>query len=102
MPWVRRSNSEARVRGKGSDGAAEAVWRTLALLPVPMSLAPRLVKCPQCGTPVPWTPESKWRPFCSERCRTIDLGAWASERYRFETSEAPESSEPVPPRRDET
>ncbi|HEX2390315.1 MAG TPA: DNA gyrase inhibitor YacG, partial [Casimicrobiaceae bacterium] len=37
----------------------------------------RSVKCPQCGTAVTWSPESKWRPFCSERCKTIDLGAWA-------------------------
>jgi len=27
-------------------------------------------------------PENKWRPFCSERCKMIDLGLWASERYR--------------------
>jgi endogenous inhibitor of DNA gyrase (YacG/DUF329 family) len=27
-------------------------------------------------------PENVWRPFCSERCKLIDLGAWASERYR--------------------
>jgi endogenous inhibitor of DNA gyrase (YacG/DUF329 family) len=44
--------------------------------------AHRIVKCPQCGADVPWTPESKWRPFCSERCKTLDLGAWASEAYR--------------------
>ena len=43
---------------------------------------PREVKCPTCGRPVPWTPQSRWRPFCSERCRLIDLGEWASERYR--------------------
>ena len=42
---------------------------------------PRLVSCPTCGKPVPWTPESRWRPFCSERCKLIDLGAWASESY---------------------
>ena len=41
---------------------------------------------------MPWTPESRWRPFCSERCKMIDLGAWASERYRVETPEAPESA----------
>ena len=28
-----------------------------------------------------------WRPFCSERCKTIDLGDWASERYRVPTGE---------------
>jgi endogenous inhibitor of DNA gyrase (YacG/DUF329 family) len=44
--------------------------------------AVRTVKCPQCGAPVEWTPASKWRPFCSERCKTLDLGAWASEAYR--------------------
>lgn len=49
-----------------------------------------IVKCPQCGTEVPWTPESKWRPFCSERCKLIDLGAWASERYRIETPDVPD------------
>ena len=62
-----------------------------------MTAATRTVKCPQCGAPVPWTAESKWRPFCSERCKTIDLGAWASERYRVQTSESPETSDPKPP-----
>ena len=42
----------------------------------------RPVSCPQCGAPVAWEPESCYRPFCSERCRMIDLGAWASESYR--------------------
>ncbi|MGE5168815.1 MAG: DNA gyrase inhibitor YacG [Rudaea sp.] len=54
---------------------------------------PQVVKCPQCGTPVPWMPESKWRPFCSQRCKLIDLGAWASERYRIPTQESEESDE---------
>jgi endogenous inhibitor of DNA gyrase (YacG/DUF329 family) len=45
--------------------------------------APRVVRCPQCGKPVPWTPQSRYRPFCSERCKAIDLGAWASESYRI-------------------
>ena len=52
-----------------------------------------IVKCPQCKADVPWTKESKWRPFCSERCKMIDLGAWASERYRIETPETSEGSE---------
>jgi len=29
---------------------------------------------------VEWTPAERWRPFCSERCKLIDLGAWASEQ----------------------
>lgn len=47
-----------------------------------MKAGVRYVSCPRCGAQVPWTPESPHRPFCSERCRTIDLGAWATERYR--------------------
>jgi endogenous inhibitor of DNA gyrase (YacG/DUF329 family) len=31
---------------------------------------------------VRWGAESPFRPFCSERCKMIDLGAWASEEYR--------------------
>jgi endogenous inhibitor of DNA gyrase (YacG/DUF329 family) len=42
----------------------------------------RIVNCPQCGAPVAWSAASRFRPFCSERCRMIDLGAWASESYR--------------------
>lgn len=37
------------------------------------------VVCPTCKTSVIWGPQSPERPFCSERCRLIDLGAWAAE-----------------------
>ena len=40
------------------------------------------VECPICGQRVTWSRENTWRPFCSERCKMIDLGAWATERYR--------------------
>ena len=42
----------------------------------------KTVPCPRCGAQAPYSPENRWRPFCSERCRVIDLGAWASEAYR--------------------
>ncbi|HXG19306.1 MAG TPA: DNA gyrase inhibitor YacG [Methylomirabilota bacterium] len=42
----------------------------------------RMVKCPTCRTLVPWQ-GNPYRPFCSARCRTIDLGAWADESYRI-------------------
>ncbi|HVE06172.1 MAG TPA: DNA gyrase inhibitor YacG [Paraburkholderia sp.] len=42
-----------------------------------------VVKCPACGKDVRWVPESRFRPFCSERCKQIDLGAWAAEKYRI-------------------
>ena len=40
------------------------------------------VKCPTCGKPVEWRTDNPYRPFCSQRCKQIDLGAWASETYR--------------------
>lgn len=42
---------------------------------------PRSVTCPNCGSAVVWSAASRWRPFCSERCKLLDLSAWASERY---------------------
>lgn len=48
----------------------------------------RSVKCPRCGKMVDWVPENRWRPFCSDRCKSIDLGAWASDVYRV-AGEAP-------------
>lgn len=41
------------------------------------------VDCPTCKTPVEWTAENTHRPFCSDRCRLIDLGEWASENHRI-------------------
>jgi endogenous inhibitor of DNA gyrase (YacG/DUF329 family) len=38
------------------------------------------VKCPTCGRAIEWSPASPWRPFCSERCKLIDLGDWLTER----------------------
>jgi endogenous inhibitor of DNA gyrase (YacG/DUF329 family) len=40
---------------------------------------PLTVECPTCGRPVEWSESARWRPFCSERCRLIDLGAWFTE-----------------------
>ncbi len=40
-----------------------------------------IVSCPICGEATEYSPANRWRPFCSERCRMIDLGAWADESY---------------------
>ena len=47
------------------------------------------VQCPTCGGDVPWVAESRFRPFCSERCRLIDLGSWADEKYRVPVKDEP-------------
>ena len=48
----------------------------------------RIVACPACGKATAYTAANRWRPFCSERCRTTDLGAWATESYRIPASPA--------------
>lgn len=40
-----------------------------------------MVDCPVCGKKVEWKESNKYRPFCSLRCKQIDLGAWAEEKY---------------------
>ena len=57
----------------------------------------RIVPCPSCGKPVEWSAASVFRPFCSERCKLIDLGAWAAERYRVPMGEDKDQPEPAPP-----
>ncbi|MGI9025569.1 MAG: DNA gyrase inhibitor YacG [Burkholderiaceae bacterium] len=55
-----------------------------------------VVKCPTCGTPVQWCADSPFRPFCSERCKNVDLGAWASERYAIPDAHRPGEDEELP------
>jgi len=40
-----------------------------------------IVDCPQCSKKVVWDRNNPYRPFCSERCKQMDLGAWAEESY---------------------
>jgi hypothetical protein len=51
------------------------------------------VECPRCGAPAPFTAQNRWRPFCSERCKQIDLGDWAAERYRVPQTAEPSSED---------
>lgn len=41
------------------------------------------VKCPTCQRSLAWTAEQLFKPFCSERCRMIDLGEWLMEEKRI-------------------
>lgn len=51
------------------------------------------VKCPTCEKDVVWQAESSFRPFCSERCKLIDLGDWAEENHKI--SQPMQSNEPL-------
>lgn len=57
----------------------------------------RIVRCPQCGGESLWSADNKFRPFCSERCKLIDLGAWASESYRVPVQEGDDPLLETPP-----
>ena len=58
------------------------------------------VKCPSCHKSVDWSKASPFRPFCSERCRLIDLGEWASEKHAI-PGEQVITSEEIPISQDE-
>jgi hypothetical protein len=59
---------------------------------------PRIVRCPQCGGDSVFAPSNLFRPFCSERCRQIDLGAWASESFRVKVAPPVEDDDAdIPP-----
>ncbi len=55
-----------------------------------------IVTCPNCKRELEYDSTNPFRPFCSKRCQSLDLEAWASERYRVATSEdASQNNAPV-------
>jgi endogenous inhibitor of DNA gyrase (YacG/DUF329 family) len=46
-----------------------------------------VVACPHCGKESAWDTQNRFRPFCCERCKMIDLGKWADEEFRVELPE---------------
>ncbi len=63
-------------------------------------VTPRWVACPGCQGPSVFAPSNRYRPFCSERCKNHDFGAWASEGYRVEappSPDGPDADEPSAP-----
>lgn len=53
----------------------------------------KIVKCPTCQKQVEWSEKSIFRPFCSDRCRLIDLGEWASEKHAIPADLVPSTEE---------
>ena len=51
-----------------------------------------VVKCPTCGKETQYE-GNEFRPFCSERCKLLDFGAWADEEFRLPTQETALSEE---------
>lgn len=71
-------------RGTGRARAPGVLFGTMTKKRVDI----KSVKCPQCREETAWE-GNPFRPFCSERCKLIDLGAWASEEYRIAGKKKP-------------
>lgn len=54
--------------------------------------------CPICGKPAEWSPANPYRPFCCQRCKQIDLGAWANEDFRMPAESPPADAQYGDPR----
>jgi endogenous inhibitor of DNA gyrase (YacG/DUF329 family) len=52
------------------------------------------ISCPVCGKKGTWTTDNSYRPFCSSRCKLIDLGDWAAEKHRVPGEPANNQQEP--------
>lgn len=53
-----------------------------------------ILPCPTCQKPVDWSADATWRPFCSERCKLLDLGAWLTEKHAIPGEEITGDREP--------
>lgn len=80
--------------GKGNGHAAGPLPAESAspAAPKPGPPAGRQVKCPICGKPAAWD-HNPSRPFCSERCRLMDLGQWADGTYAIPAEKVPDKGE---------
>ncbi|KAA8733915.1 DNA gyrase inhibitor YacG [Acinetobacter qingfengensis] len=58
-----------------------------------MNQPPKTFACPRCGQPSTWH-DNLFRPFCSERCKLVDLGAWANGDYKIPTQDSPSLNTP--------
>jgi endogenous inhibitor of DNA gyrase (YacG/DUF329 family) len=59
----------------------------------PDNASVRIVRCPACAGDSVYALTNPFRPFCSQRCKNVDFGAWASESFRV-ASEAPPDDRP--------
>jgi endogenous inhibitor of DNA gyrase (YacG/DUF329 family) len=58
-----------------------------------MTIQTKDIFCPTCKKPNTWKPENSFRPFCSDRCKLIDLGAWADEEHKIAGEDVPHPNE---------
>lgn len=66
-----------------------------------MTIKKEDITCPTCNRKDTWKPDNTFRPFCSYRCKLIDLGDWAEEKHRI-SDESDTSEENIPPESNES
>lgn len=54
------------------------------------------MRCPSCRKAITSESDRKWLPFCSERCKLIDLGDWLNEEHRIPSDEMPDELSDIP------
>ena len=74
------------LRGAPRFARGAAIWQ--------FSIWVSAMRCPICKRPIDMTPANRFRPFCSERCRMVDLGTWAGEGYRVPGAEVEDREHP--------
>ena len=58
----------------------------------PADFKPRKVRCPACAGQSLYSSANPYRPFCSARCKGVDLGAWASEEFKLPDPTPPDEN----------
>lgn len=74
---------QERAAGQSAATARTAQHSTKSAAQEPARAGALYVTCPQCGRRIVYDVHNPWRPFCSQRCKLLDLGAWASEERRI-------------------
>ena len=59
------------------------------------AITPRLVTCPNCKKLTEYSTSNAFRPFCSQRCKMIDLGDWANENYKIPDNKPAEPDDEI-------
>lgn len=54
----------------------------------PGAMTSKSASCPQCRQPASLDPGNRFRPFCSERCKLLDLGQWFAEKHSIPVAES--------------
>lgn len=55
----------------------------------------RIAACPRCGASTRLDAQNPWRPFCSERCKLLDLGAWFDGRHAIPAEPVDDAGQPA-------